>query len=269
MSHYSVLVVGEDVEKALYPFWELDLSREDLIKDDRAVFKVECSVEELDAHYQKWKDGADEEERKRWADLIEKYDAAEHPAKAWMDDWHGYDLNAEETHYGYYHNPNKKWDWYSIGGRWGNSLALKKGVKGTEDQIGRAGLFSPPPMVRERDGHEWVDQARARDVDWDAMLEDSIAEARKNWEAAEGASEQDRYWKYGIQKDQTLESYIASRSSLFFAVLKDGEWHEKGQMGWWAIVIDEKSPGGWAAESNEVIGSIGPDELVTVVDCHI
>ena len=25
-------------------------------------------------------------------------------------------------------NPNKKWDWYQVGGRWGNSLKLKDGA---------------------------------------------------------------------------------------------------------------------------------------------
>jgi len=48
MSHYSVLVIGENVEKQLEPFWELDLSREEMKVDFRAVFNKEFKKEDLE-----------------------------------------------------------------------------------------------------------------------------------------------------------------------------------------------------------------------------
>ncbi len=34
----------------------------------------------------------------------------------------------EDASFGYYSNPNAKWDWYQEGGRWNNSIKTKSGV---------------------------------------------------------------------------------------------------------------------------------------------
>lgn len=54
---------------------------------------------------------------------------------------------------------------------------------------------------------------------------------------------------------------------MCFAVLKDGEWHEKGRMGWFAIVSDEKED--WEKHFRELLKDVGDDELITIVDCHL
>ena len=41
MSHYTVLVIGNNVEEQLWPFWELDLSQEEAERDARSVFVSE------------------------------------------------------------------------------------------------------------------------------------------------------------------------------------------------------------------------------------
>ena len=50
MSHFTVLVIGpenqEQLDEALYPFWELDLSEEERKNDPRATFTVEKTSEE-------------------------------------------------------------------------------------------------------------------------------------------------------------------------------------------------------------------------------
>ena len=38
MSHFTVLIIGENVEDQLEPFWELDLSQKEAEEDPRAVF---------------------------------------------------------------------------------------------------------------------------------------------------------------------------------------------------------------------------------------
>lgn len=43
MSHFSVLVVGEDIENQLEPFWELDLHQDEATMDHRAEFTPEIS----------------------------------------------------------------------------------------------------------------------------------------------------------------------------------------------------------------------------------
>ncbi len=54
-----------------------------------------------------------------------------------------------------------------------------------------------------------------------------------------------------------------------FAVLHNGEWYEKGEMGWWAMVSNEKSPEDWQAQFDKIISSLDPEDEVTVVDAHI
>ena len=55
MSHFTVLVIGPkneiELEEALYPFWELDLSEEEMLNDPRAVFQIETTSEQAQEKY--------------------------------------------------------------------------------------------------------------------------------------------------------------------------------------------------------------------------
>ena len=81
-----------------------------------------------------------------------------------------------ETRYGYWHNPNSKWDWYVLGGRWKGMLKLKHGAKGTEGEPGVFGNSSRPG---------WVDQARKGDIDWQGMRMVKKAAAMKRYDKFE------------------------------------------------------------------------------------
>lgn len=54
-----------------------------------------------------------------------------------------------------------------------------------------------------------------------------------------------------------------------FAVVKNGEWYEKGDMGWWGIVKDEKEQGDWNKEFEKLLEDVSDDTELTIVDCHI
>ena len=54
-----------------------------------------------------------------------------------------------------------------------------------------------------------------------------------------------------------------------FAIIKDGKWYEKGEMGWWGCVGNEKEQDHWNEEFAKLFDAIPDDEIVTVVDCHI
>ena len=49
---------------------------------------------------------------------------------------------------GYWHNPNAKWDWYEVGGRWTGYFELKKGKQG---KLGRPGLLTEAPSENTAD----------------------------------------------------------------------------------------------------------------------
>lgn len=53
------------------------------------------------------------------------------------------------------------------------------------------------------------------------------------------------------------------------AVLKDGVWCERGEMGWWGVVSDAKSADEWLSEVAKLLESLPDDTLLSVYDCHI
>lgn len=53
-------------------------------------------------------------------------------------------------------NPNKRWDWYVVGGRWSNRLLLKNGQE--------------------------ADSALKGEIDWEAMRQDSYTQALADWD---------------------------------------------------------------------------------------
>lgn len=66
------------------------------------------------------------------------------------------------------------------------------------------------------------------------------------------------------------EEYVKdARNSAIttFAVVMNGKWYERGEMGWWGVVSDEKD--NWADEFNKLFDSIPDDTLLSVYDCHI
>ncbi|WP_231115051.1 hypothetical protein [Neomoorella thermoacetica] len=65
-------------------------------------------------------------------------------------------------------------------------------------------------------------------------------------------------------------SYIKRNVNFttFAVITPDGTWHEKGNMGWWGIVTNEKD--NW--EENyfkNFIEPADPETIITIVDCHI
>lgn len=98
------------------------------------------------------------------------------------------------------YNPNSKWDWYSIGGRWNGYLKTLSGENTNEDYVS--------------------------EIDWTEIVP-------------------------------------------FAFVSPDGRWYERGEMGWWACVSNEKDKDNWEIEFKNFIDSLGDDVIVTAVDCHI
>lgn len=79
------------------------------------------------------------------------------------------------------------------------------------------------------------------------------------------------YWDYGIDETSgDRETYIAAATAFStYAVVKDGQWYEKGKMGWWGVASDEVSEAEWQAKFTELLRDLPPEKVLTVVDCHI
>ncbi len=156
---------------------------------------------------------------------------------AWVDDFGNLVLTF---------NPNAKYDWYVIGGRWSGYFAKKPDMNG---MLGMPGVFGNEP----RD--DYVDIIRAGDIDWKRMELDDIAENSEYFDEQMALPENERFRFDRIYKDgMTKEEYVNKNiPKTTFAVLHDGVWYERGQMGWFASVQDEKPAEDWEACFNNII----------------
>lgn len=279
MSHFSVLVTRTnhtDVETQLAPFDEnLDVpeyvkyTREQLIANERKEFE-----EYRDSTYAKFL--RDPEAYKvAHANNIRHlhYVEYEFPNRfQWGDDEfyqnaiRGYEPEDLTPLGGVYskRNPKSQWDWWEVGGRWTGYLKLNVGASG---QLGEPGVFNNKPI------HD-ADVALVKDVDWDSMKASAQEKAEQKWAEYEvkvsNGEQVHPYLDYGIEKGDTRETYIARRASVStFAVVHNGEWYEKGDMGWWGIVSDRKSLDDWETQFQKVLVELAPDDEITIVDCHI
>ena len=54
-----------------------------------------------------------------------------------------------------------------------------------------------------------------------------------------------------------------------FGVVINGEWIERGSMGMFAVVTDEKDKAEWHKQFDRILKSLKPHDIITVVDFHI
>ena len=154
------------------------------------------------------------------------------------------------------YNPNSKWDWYDVGGRFSGMLETLNGK---------------------------CNYARIKDV---INLTDKKegAKARRFWELyVDGeppVTEDDKeilgrfhfYRKeYYIEHYKTKENYerYCSTFLTYAAITKDGTWHQQGEMGWWGMSSGDDEMG-WCDRYRELIfDDAEDDDYITIIDCHI
>lgn len=248
MSHFTCLILNENVEEQLEPFYELECSMtQDKIKNDqRAEFIKEFTTEELKKDFINIRN----EHPELYYESIEEF----------ADRYHGYIKADNEELWGRWTNPNSKWDWYSIGGRWTGSLKIKKNPKYPDDiYVGKPGLMTIPAK------DNYADSIRLCDIDFEGQKKDTIEKLENDWKEIEQGNID---FMYGVDKNETKESYIQKYSNFYtHAVIKDGKWYEKGEMGWFGITTNEDE--NWEEEFDKLIKSLPENTLLTIIDCHI
>ena len=238
MSHFTVLVAAnslEELEAKLQPYHEYECTG---IKDQYVVF-VEADMEEA---------------QKEWGEQEADYDSFD----SFMEDWYGYELIDDK--WGRHTNPNAKWDWWVIGGRWPDILLCKDGSKG--------------------------DFALNKHIDWAGMKAAAKVEAAEKyraWHIAKTLSGAIRE-RLLIEADllftpddevtqldtltEDLYSDIQASAPITFAFIDQaGEWHERAKMGWWGITTNHSDSAG--QQFWDFVESLSPNQGLYVVDCHI
>lgn len=194
-----------------------------------------------------------------------------------MRDWFGYEKDPEKGAYGYWENPNRKWDGWMCGGRW---RAQVRATCGDCAPYPRGGICDE---VTWEDATDYppgrFDQAKLGDMIWERD-EEAAKRADEEWrvkvdgEEIEGVEAPWR-WSTGYFVNQygSREGYVLCESTMWWraVITPDGKWHEVGEMGWWGV--SSESDGAiveWAKGFKERFIDPYPAEYqLTVVDCHI
>ena len=283
MSHFVVMVVtpnGTDaeLEKAMLPFHEFGCTG----LDNEYVQNIDQLPEARELYRT--------ETTRTFAEFVEYYygrAAIEGDAAPDLKDKHKYGwcrvVNGEVTELINRDNPNHKWDWYTEGGRWSDYFIPKNKNATTTKGRKRDIDFAAKRAKGEAEAAaEWdiVDKAVSAHMtgykSWDATREahgENYDAARKEY------SEQPAVKAFHASKERWLESlddYLMPRAEYVkrkglkcitpFAFLRDGKWAEKGHMGWWACVSDEKE--NWGTQFADLLGAVPDDHFLTIVDCH-
>lgn len=203
--------------------------------------------------------------------------------KEYMEKWQGYKLDEEMNDYGYWENPNAKWDWYEIGGRWNKLLLVKDSV-----DIEKLGGPSWGNLESEKkegpEGYKYVNACKIKDLELDKMIEGTYEKEKRFWElVVEGQEpknkEEEETVKWSFYKPEYYTERYSSKEeyakwqSMFstFAMLDENGWHEKGEMGWFAC---DTSTGDSERDfikffNDELRKPENQDKYLVIVDCHI
>lgn len=286
MSHFSVIVVGNNVEAQLAPYHEFECTGE----NDQYVVDTDVTAEVQ-------KEGLDyyglEEKQVRSESEVDRAD--KHKFGYAIVDAEGHLIKAVRRT-----NPNKKWDWYEMGGRWTGFFKLKPGCKG---ETGRPGLLTSPAIAGT------CDSARKGDIDLEGMRAEAEAEALALYDKAYAliGDQKWRSWhdvrsEYVNNIDTARDAYnsqpavralkkldefswdgpdglLVSReeygararasATAPYAIVKNGQWQARGEMGWFGMSNDDMSRFDWGRKVSEEIDALPDDTLLTIVDCHI
>lgn len=119
--------------------------------------------------------------------------------------------------------------------------------------------------IRER-----AEQAKTTGEAWDAVRrsywdQPAVKDLQQNEELRLWDGIDDFLW---VTRDDYLRR-ARDRIICPFAIVHNGQWHERGRVGWWACVSDEMPEGEWKAQVSVLLDSLPPTTWLTVVDAHI
>jgi hypothetical protein len=124
--HFSVMLIHEYGEESIMAKRCFDADENDGAETE---FQCEKTLDEMKEEYE------------------QDADKKEYPTlESYADSYYGYEMNEDETEYGYYTNCLGMYDWYEVGGRWSNLLPaindkkLKKLYKNTLNMKNKKGI---------------------------------------------------------------------------------------------------------------------------------
>ena len=257
MSHYTVGIITKEkpsytqIEDMLEPYSENLRVAPYIVRSYEEVKKELVKyLEKVVKYYEE----NNELDKRRIAETKKLAEALKEDDIKYIRDWNEIDKyyygidekgNALSTY-----NPNSKWDWWEIGGRW-NGL-----IKNNQQK-----LVELKPIVSKGQYSE-------------EELKEMYPEQYKDYmDMLNGKS----YYKkeYILSQYPDLETYVMKTENLYTyaLMLPNGEWIEPGEMGWFGLsgASDEENRE-YEEKYWKIIKEMAdkyPEGYMTIVDCHI
>ncbi|MDY6957515.1 MAG: hypothetical protein SVK08_00020 [Halobacteriota archaeon] len=290
--HFAVLVVGKNVEEALSPFCESDHIR----------FNIMDKKEEYETETTKMVELPDGRLVYPWSLEGKGIDPIDVPIKEVYQTYDEYmtkyyACEKEDSMYGRFFNPDGKWDWLEIGGRWVDFFRVKDGadvhtlhgdpawmMKDYDHKDGRCDIAMKKHIDIEGMRNEYSDIAKS-------AHEEAMAELDKAGITDFGVHIED-VWP--IRSDEEMNKFysqpvlgvirkVANKHNLLPSQLHrsilngtpDKFMEELGNASFrpQSVVMDSIWHDGddyedWDKKFMDLWDSIPDDEIVTIVDCH-
>jgi hypothetical protein len=184
-------------------------------------------------------------ERDAIADETERADPRYRQPDPECDDCHG--TGRERTTA----NPQGFWDWWAVGGRWAGVLDPEYDASADPRNFSTCWLCYG---TGERDD-ELGRRARAADPSYGCNGCKGTGVSR-NWHNAD------------FPGDVKPVAQLPESLPFYALVTPDGQWHQRGRMGWFGMSADDMDDATWDAYLRTEIAKHA-DAWAVVVDCHV
>lgn len=252
-------------KECIAKFGSIDDLRESFqkkIKADSVLSKEKFGSEKIDAAW--------EEHMKGWNTLENERKA--HWLTTVKPDKKCSDCKGKGWYWSQY-NPDSKWDWYVVGGRWTGFLAPEYDPYTDPENLETcslcAGTGVRPDMPVFADGASPFEskpvrteaakcngcEGKGTSVKFSLRPFDGDTKPVSEWIALMDAQ---------AGKDEKDEKYVP-----YCVVTPDKKWHQRGDMGWFGMSSNEKDKDNWIRQVREAVDAYKDGYLAVVVDFHI
>lgn len=210
-------------------------------------------------------------------------------------EYHGARKDPQLGKYGYWQNPNKKWDWWKIGGRWAGHWPTKKYGNRDFCRIKDLALIRADAQAEDAANKfwdEWTKFSKDGKDDFppfegprDTALRLGLLDCKdgseltgKEWKKVKWpkdhtGAERDRYDVFeNVTREQFDKDYKVAFDPLKTYACLDPKrgWLSPGEMGWFGCSSDD--PQGYlsfARGYRDWLAGGDQDDWIVCVDCHI
>lgn len=278
MSHFFTLVAGECAHHEMAPFkeYESDCERSEFVQE------IDCTDELLSVMSEK-------------GPAFSLKDCANYHGYVLLEPGQIPDRNHEDFALGWIEpletgfkaikvtNPNAKYDYYQIGGRYSGVFPVITGLKADFDferHVARAeNLAAQQWDLSRKDFKRWLTKKELAHIHGIPSPDTWSADLHALYVAQPGLRELSDRLSLKVWDLEYVDLYLGSKSDFLinrvcelatpFAIVKNRTWLSQGEMGGFGYTYNCVSDKQWVGTIREFFKTLKADEKLWVVDCHI